>query len=151
MGGAWWENKHEVQPADVELGFGTHLLYSGAHALSHQAVLPKKSCVCEFYIHSLCVNISSNRHLTPSHWTTHFILHTQVAHLEWFWYCDKSTPRGEWSWTSMQCMQTSHPLSPFNPSSIWRWFSWPLERAVLWKNMVVSSRPWLPKRNPLAG
>lgn len=64
-------NKCEMQPVNVKLGFGTHPVYPRAHALSHQAVLPKRSSVCQSHIHMLYLNISSERRLTHSHPATH--------------------------------------------------------------------------------
>lgn len=62
-------------------------------------------------------------------------------------YCGNLTPHSGPG--SLQYVQTSYPFHPFNPWSIWWWFSRPLDWAVLCKDLVVSSRPWLPKRNPL--
>lgn len=36
-------------------------------------------------------------------------------------YCDNLTPRSGPG--SLRYVQTSYPFHPFNPSSIWRWFS----------------------------
>lgn len=66
--------------------------------------------------------------------------------LEWFGYCDRLTPCNG---SSRSLFKTCKCFIPF-PCNPWRFRRWLLHWTVLCKDMVVSSRPWSPKRNPLA-